>query len=188
MIPTSIARYFSSVQESSNCSKNFFSHPASRTMDTSETQNSSCNQINKDKITQKGQSSRLMDPPNLVRLDSISVCSLTGSPRPSPRSPRTSNLSSKSNTSKNKKFKRYLDFSNKHNNQLYRFEIIYVSFDIIYLCRRFCRKDTTSTSSPCSYTEKTECHPKYLESTVKYEEVIQNKLVSFITSNIFILL
>lgn len=113
IIPTSIARYFSSVQESSNCSKNFFSHPASKTMDTTETQNSSCNQINKDRITQKEQNSRLMDPPNLVRLDSISVGSLPGSPRPSTRSPRTSNSSSKYKTPKNTKLKRYLDFSNK---------------------------------------------------------------------------
>ena len=102
IVPRSIARYFSSVKESSNCSKNIFSQAATKSSISFESQESTYTRCSRHKNQKLNHSlSKSIDPPNLVRLDSISTCS-------TPTSTRRSKLSSKSKIFKKAKTKRYL--------------------------------------------------------------------------------
>ena len=102
IVPRSIARYFSSVKESSNCSKNIFSQAAIKSSISFESQESSYTHCTRSKNQKLNQSvSKSIDPPNLVRLESLSTCS-------TPTSTRRSKLSPKSKISKKTKTKRYV--------------------------------------------------------------------------------
>ena len=107
IVPRSIARYFSSVKESSNCSKNIFSQAATKSSISFESQESTYTHCTRSKNQKLNQSlSKPIDPPNLARLESISTCS-------TPTSTRRSKLSSKSKKFKKTKTKRCLTFFDK---------------------------------------------------------------------------
>ena len=80
-----MSKYFSSIKESSQCSKVCFNQISSKAQDTFDTTQDSSNSPYHRHSTKKGppSSSKSLDPPNLVRLESISTTYTPASSRPS---------------------------------------------------------------------------------------------------------
>ena len=85
VIPSIMSKYFSSIKESSQCSKVCFNQVSSKTPDTFDTTQDSSNSPYNRHSTKKGHpsSTKSLDPPNLVRLESISTTLTTSQSRPS---------------------------------------------------------------------------------------------------------
>ena len=82
IIPNSIVQYFSSMKESSNCSKVCLNQVSLRTPETRMTEESSSSSPQRFNAKQRHKSSsKSLDPPNLVRHESISPTSSNSTSR-----------------------------------------------------------------------------------------------------------
>ena len=127
IIPRSIAKYFSSVRKSLNCSKNIFTQNATKSSVSfeSKSKESTYTHCNRNKTQQSNQSSsKSIDPPNLVRLELISTCS-------TPTSTRRSKLFCKIRAPKTTKTKRYLTVF--HTFQIYKMKTTIIFSISLYL-------------------------------------------------------